>query len=107
MLSKYSAVTDHRATNADILDSRRRVLGNLCGRERPQTTTHTVIGDDGGMPRVQNTYDHRLRDLVQRTRDMTLATSAGVPRSTASGWLREPNRTTISIETLSMEEQDL
>ena len=32
-------------------------------------------------------YDHRLRNLVQRTGDVTVATDLGVPRSTARGWL--------------------
>jgi hypothetical protein len=31
----------------------------------------------------QRRYDHRLRDLVQRTGDLTIATDLGVPRSTA------------------------
>ena len=37
--------------------------------------------------RPQQRYDHRLRDLVQRTGDLTIATDLGVPRSTARGWL--------------------
>jgi hypothetical protein len=31
------------------------------------------------MSRPQQRYDHRLRDLVQRTGDLTLATDLGVP----------------------------
>jgi hypothetical protein len=38
--------------------------------------------------RPQQRYDHRLRELVQRTGDLTIATDLGVPRSTARGWLR-------------------
>src|SRR5688572_28670266 len=30
---------------------------------------------------------HRLRDLVQRTGDLTMATELGIPRSRAVGWL--------------------
>jgi hypothetical protein len=30
--------------------------------------------------RPQQRYDHRLRDLVQRTGDLTIATNLGVPR---------------------------
>src|ERR1700720_4488851 len=44
----------------------------------------------GSMPtsaRPQQRYDHRLRHLVQRTGDVTVATDLGVPRSTARGWL--------------------
>src|ERR1700730_9544663 len=37
--------------------------------------------------RPQQRYDHRLRHLVQRTGDVTIATDLGVPRSTARGWL--------------------
>jgi hypothetical protein len=37
--------------------------------------------------RPQQRYDHRLRHLVQRTGDMTVATDLGIPRSTACGWL--------------------
>jgi hypothetical protein len=35
--------------------------------------------------RPQQRYDHRLRELVQRTGDLTIATNLGVPRSTARG----------------------
>jgi len=43
----------------------------------------------GAMPigRSQQRYDHRLRHVVQRTGDVTVATALGVPRSTARGWL--------------------
>src|SRR4051794_37606937 len=37
--------------------------------------------------RAQQRYHHRLRHLVQRTGDVTVATALGVPRSTARGWL--------------------
>src|SRR5688572_7040816 len=37
--------------------------------------------------RPQQRYDHRLRNLVRRTGDVTVATDLGVPRSTARGWL--------------------
>ena len=59
------------------------------------------------MARSQKTYDHRLRDLVRRTRDVTQATSLGVPRSTAAGWLRQPDRSTITIDVLSNDARDL
>jgi hypothetical protein len=39
------------------------------------------------MGRPQKRYDHRLRELVQRTEELTIATELGVPRSTARGWL--------------------
>ena len=59
------------------------------------------------MPRVQRTYDHRLRDLVRRTGDLALATSAGVPRSTAAGWLSSQSRPTVTLDALSMKEEGL
>lgn len=37
--------------------------------------------------RSQQRYDGRLRNLVQRTGDLRIATECGVPRSTARGWL--------------------
>ena len=37
--------------------------------------------------RPQRRYDHRLRELVQRAGDLTIATDLGVPPSTARGWL--------------------
>jgi hypothetical protein len=42
--------------------------------------------------RSQQRYDHRLRNLVERTGDVTVATDLGVPRSTARGWLGERQR---------------
>jgi len=59
------------------------------------------------MSRVQKNYDHRLRDLVRRTGDLTLATRVGVPRSTAAGWLRGPRCTTVTLDALSMKEEAL
>lgn len=59
------------------------------------------------MARSHQTYDHRLRDLVRQTRDVTVATSVGVPRSTANGWLRESPRATVTVDALSMDGQDL
>ena len=63
--------------------------------------------DDGAMTRTLNTYDHRLRELVRRTGDVSLATRIGVPLSTASGWLNRPTRSTVSATALSMTAQEL
>jgi len=44
-------------------------------------------------------YDHRLVQLVQETRDPSIATRLGVPRSTVAGWLRRaPRSVTTSAE---------
>lgn len=65
----------------------RSVLEELSGvSERPMIIPMTTTG------RVQQRYDHRLRNLVQRTRDVTIATERGVPRSTARGGLARLRR---------------
>ena len=53
--------------------------------------------------RIQQKYDHRLRDLVQSTGNIQYAIRRGVPRSTARGWLSSPRAEVIS---LGMEEKD-
>jgi hypothetical protein len=57
--------------------------------------------------RRQRRYDHRLRDLVQRTGDLTIATDLGVPRSTARGWLRAAPRVVVSLEVADLMEPEL
>ncbi len=59
------------------------------------------------MTRWQNRYDHRLRDLVRRTGDIAIATSLGVPRSTAAGWLRQKTDLVVSIELVNVEREHL
>ncbi len=46
--------------------------------------------------RRQRTYDHRLVRLVRETGDVGLATRHGVPRSTASGWVRREARPIVT-----------
>jgi hypothetical protein len=46
----------------------------------------------------QQRYDHRLRDLVRRTGDVTIATDFGVPRSTARGWLGAVPAVVVSLD---------
>jgi hypothetical protein len=62
-----------------------------------------------GMPttRSQQRYDHRLRDLVQRTGDVSLATDLGVPRSTARGWLGAAPRAVVSLDVAHLTELEL
>src|SRR4030095_14822186 len=57
--------------------------------------------------RPQRRYDHRLRDLVQRTGDLTIATDLGVPRSTARGWLGAAPRVVVSLEGADLTEPEL
>ena len=63
-----------------------------------------------GMPttsRSQQRYDHRLRDLVQRTGDLSFATDLGVPRSTARGWLGAAPRAVVSLDVAHLTELEL
>ena len=48
--------------------------------------------------RPQQRYDHRLRSLVQRTGDATVATDLGVPRSTARGWLSAAPTVVVGLD---------
>src|SRR5215469_10260647 len=57
--------------------------------------------------RPQQRYDHRLRELVQRTGDLTIATDLGVPRSTARGWLRTAPTVTVSLDVANLTELEL
>jgi hypothetical protein len=57
--------------------------------------------------RPQQRYDHRLRDLVRRTGDLTLATDLGVPCSTARGWLRATPRLVVTLELADLTEPEL
>jgi hypothetical protein len=80
----------------------RIVFEELSGvRERltiiPMTTT----------TRPQQRYDHRLRDLVRRTGDVTIATDVGVPRSTARGWLGVVPTVVVSLDVADLTEPEL
>jgi hypothetical protein len=88
------------------LSSRRRTPGILLEElsglsERPMIIRMTTAS------RPQQRDDHRLRDLVQRTGDLTIATALGVPRSTARGWLRVTPTIVVSLEVADLTEQEL
>ena len=57
--------------------------------------------------RPQQRYDHRLRELVQRTGDLTIATDLGVPRSTARGWLSTAPTVVVSLKVADLTELEL
>jgi putative transposase len=57
--------------------------------------------------RSQQRYDHRLRDLVQGTRDVTIATDLGVPRSTARGWLSKAQKVVVSLDVTELRASEL
>ena len=52
--------------------------------------------------RTQNRYDHRLRELVRTTQDVSYAVQCGVPRSTARGWLTVPSVKVVTLDSLNM-----
>ncbi len=47
----------------------------------------------------KRTYDHRLRELVRRSGNPTIAMDLGVPRSTAMGWVRNPGPALVTCAT--------
>ena len=57
--------------------------------------------------RPQQRYDHRLRNLVQRTGDVTVATDRGVPRSTARGWLGAAPTVVVGLDVADLTEPEL
>ena len=57
--------------------------------------------------RRQRRYDHRLRHLVQRTGDVTVATDLGVRRSTARGWLGATPTVVVGLDMADLTELEL
>ena len=57
--------------------------------------------------RPQQRYDHRLRNLVHRTEDVTIATDLGVPRGTARGWLSRAPEVVVSLDVTHLSELEL
>jgi len=53
--------------------------------------------------RIQNRYDHLLREHVRSTGDVNYAIQLGVPRSTARGWV---NSTPAEVVTLDIVDMD-
>jgi putative transposase len=66
------------------------MFSELSGVSEPQMIIRTA--------RLQQRYDHRLRGLVQRTGDVSIATDLGVPRSTARGWLAQAPKVVVSLD---------
>jgi putative transposase len=57
--------------------------------------------------RPQRRYDHRLRHLVRRTGDVTVATDLGIPRSTARGWLGAAPTVVVCLDVADLTEPEL
>ena len=79
------------------------VLEELSGISKPP-----MINSMTATSRRQQRYDHRLRDLVRRTGDLTIAKDLGVPRSTARGWLcATPTSAVVTLEVANLTELEL
>jgi hypothetical protein len=80
----------------------RNILEELSGAsERPMIILMTTTG------RPQQRYDHRLRDLVHGTGDVTIATDLGVPRSTGRGWLGKAPKVVVSLDVTDLKASEL
>jgi len=53
--------------------------------------------------RIQQRYNHRLRNLVRSSGNIDLATQLGVPRSTAHGWLTSSQGEVVSVDVFDMD----
>ena len=70
-------------------------------RERPMIMSMPTTA------RPQHRYDHRLRNLVQRTGDVTIARDLGVPRSTARGSLGAAPTVVLGLDVADITEPEL
>ena len=82
-------------------------MPRIVGEELSGACERPMIIRMSSRVRPQQRYDHRLRDLVHRTGDVTLATDLGVPRSTARGWLRRAPELVISLDVTYRNELEL
>ena len=55
----------------------------------------------------RDAYDHRLRNLVCRTKDVDLAAQFGVPRSTARSWLRRGPQEVVRCDDFELDAEEL
>ena len=58
-------------------------------------------------PQKKRVYDHRLREYVRKTGDVSLAKDLEVPRSTINGWLHGPELEVVSHEIFDMTDDPL
>jgi len=57
--------------------------------------------------RTHKRYDHRLRELVRTTQDVSFALQYGGPRSTARGWLTASTVEVVTADALNMDAAQL
>jgi hypothetical protein len=53
--------------------------------------------------RTRQRYDHRLRDLVRSSGNISYATQLGVPRSTAHSWLTSNPVEIVTVDVVDMD----
>jgi len=78
------------------------LLGALLNDGDPSTDGQAMAA-----ARPQQRSDHRLRELVHRAGDPTIATDLGVPQSTARGWLRTAPTVVIGLDVADLSEHAL
>jgi len=88
------------------LSSRQRTL-SIVLEELSSARGRSMIMPMPTTARSQQRYDHRLRNLVQHTGDVTVATDLGVPRSTARAWLRATPTAVVGLDVLDLTEPEL
>ena len=57
--------------------------------------------------RSQRSYDHRLKELIRTSGDLSLARELRIPRSTAMGWLSDSAKPVVSLDVFSLQEREL
>ncbi len=57
--------------------------------------------------RTQNTYDHRLKEIVRSTGNVDIAIQRGVPASTARGWLTKTATEVITLDAFDLSVAEL
>src|SRR5262249_45936537 len=57
--------------------------------------------------RRQQRYDHRLRDQVQRTRDVTTATNLGRRALDGRGWLLKAPKVVVGLDVTNLKTSEL
>src|SRR5216684_4508404 len=107
-----------RAASTDILHFPARVVvtaadhitsadGPRCPDELSCVSERPMIMSMPTTAHPQQRYDHRLRNLVQRTADVTVATGLGVPRSTSRGWLGKAPKIVVSVDVTDLSASEL
>ena len=80
------------------MDQRRHSVIGVCRAIRGRDHSCMIA-----KPRVQQRYDHRLRDLVRSTGNIGHATRRGVPRSTARGWLTATHADVVTVDVVDLD----